>query len=149
MAHFYFHFCEGESRDRDDVGLGFATAEEAYLQAIATAREMWPSLLAARSDPLRCAFEITDEDDRVLFRLPFSELMEACRRPEPPPVPHELFAVIEKTHSRVQAAKAEVRSGFDEVRQSLAESGALLAEFDRFARVRFRAADGREGSGQA
>jgi len=149
MAHFYFHFCDGETHDRDDVGLGFASAEEAYLQAIATAREMWPGLLAARSDPLRCAFEITDDEDRVLFRLPFSELMEACRRPDPPPVPHELFAAIQRTHSRAQAAKAEVRSGFDQVRQSLAESGALLAEFDRFKRVRLRADDSGEGSGQA
>jgi hypothetical protein len=149
MAHFYFHFCDGETHERDEIGLGFATAEDAYLEAVAAAREMWPGLLAARSDPTRCAFEIADDNDQVLFCIPFSELMEACRKPAPPQVGGELRELIERTHRRSEAAKAGVRVGFDQVRQSLAESCALLAEFDRFARVRFRAADGREGSGQA
>ena len=84
MAHFFFHFCDGDSRSRDELGLELDTAEQAYLEAFAAAKSMWPELLGARCNPLDCAFEVTDAHDALLFRLPFAELVEVCRPPRAP-----------------------------------------------------------------
>jgi hypothetical protein len=85
MPRFFFDYFDGSGWSEDDVGLEFASAEQAYLGAVAGARGMWPDLMHARTDPLLCAFEIRDEDRRTLFRLDFTELLESCRRPVPPP----------------------------------------------------------------
>jgi len=117
MAQFFFHFLDGRSRSRDELGLELATAEQAYLEAFAAAQAMWPELLAARCNPLDCAFEVTDAKEAVLFRLPFAELVEACRRPSAPGPESELHQAIEATHVRAQTAKEDIRNGFDDVRQ--------------------------------
>jgi len=78
-ARFFFHFCDGETSTRDELGLDFASVEEAYMEAISAARAMWPELLADRRDPRGCAFEIANGRGQVLFRLEFIELLEICR----------------------------------------------------------------------
>jgi hypothetical protein len=142
MAQFFFHFFDGKSRSRDELGLELDTAEQAYLEAFGAAQAMWPELLAARSNPLDCAFDVTDANDAVLFRLPFAELVDACRRPSAPGPESELRQAIEATHVRAQTAKEGICSGFDEVRQSLQEASALLARLAKFepARLDYRAA---------
>jgi len=136
MAQFFFHFFDGRSRARDELGLELATAEQAYLEAFTAAQAMWPELLAARCNPLDCVFEVTDANDAVLFRLPFAELVDACRRPSAPGPESELHQAIEATHVRAQAAKEDIRSGFDEVRLSLQEASELLARLAKFERPR-------------
>lgn len=79
MARFFFDFFDGESRSEDEWGLELAGPEQAYFEAVAAARAMWPELLAARSDPLRCAFEVADERGVQLFRLEFAELLNGYR----------------------------------------------------------------------
>ena len=136
MAQFFFHFFDGRSRARDELGLELATAEQAYLEAFTAAQAMWPELLAARCNPLDCAFEVTDAKEAVLFRLPFAELVEACRRPSAPGPESELHQAIEATHVRAQTAKEDIRNGFDDVRQSLQEASELLARMATFERPR-------------
>jgi hypothetical protein len=79
MATFFFHFFDGENRSDDEWGLELAGTEQAYLEAVAAARAMWPELLAARIDPTRCRFEVTLENGEQLFSLEFSELLDHCR----------------------------------------------------------------------
>jgi hypothetical protein len=136
MAHFFFHFSDGESRARDEIGLELDTVEQAYLEAFETARSMWPELLAARCNPLDCLFEVADADGAVLFRLPFSELFDACRPPRAPQPGSELLMSIEATHTRAQAARTGIRFSFDEVRQSLQEANDLLGQLALFERSR-------------
>ena len=135
MAHFFFHFCDGESQARDEVGLEFETAEQAYLEAFATARSMWPELLAARCNPLDCFFNVTDASGAVLFRLPFTELFDACRPTRAPGPESELRQSIEATHVRAQTAREDIRFGFDQVRQSLQEANDLLGRLATFAKA--------------
>ena len=136
MAHFYFHFFDGESRSRDEFGLELETVEQAYLEAFATAQSMWPELLASRCNPLDCLFEVTDENNVGLFRLPFSELMDSCRAPRAPGPESELRQSIEATHVRAEAAREDIRFGFEEVRQSLQEANALLGRLAKYERAR-------------
>jgi hypothetical protein len=136
MAHFFFHFSDGESRARDEIGLELETVEQAYLEAFETARSMWPELLGARCNPLDCLFEVTDASDAVMFRLPFSELVDACRPPRAPQAGSELLMAIEATHTRAQAAKTGIRFSFDEVRESLQEANDLLGRLAKFERTR-------------
>ena len=81
MARFFFHFINRDERSPDDRGLEFASAEQALAEASLAVVAMWPEMLAARQDPLACAFEIADEHGTILFDLPFSEALDRCRRP--------------------------------------------------------------------
>jgi len=137
MPQFFFHFYDGESRASDDVGLEFASAEQAYLEAVASAGAMWPELLTARCNPLNCAFEIADSKGQILFHVPFEELVEACARPaQAPESRSELHRQIEDTHVRAQIARMAIRTSFDDVRQSLLQANALLGQLGRFERSR-------------
>lgn len=142
MAHFFFHFCDGEGRARDELGLELESVEQAYLEAFETARTMWPELLAARCDPFDCQFEVTDESDAVLFQLPFRELVEACRPPRAPQPGSELLMAIEATHARALVARTNIRFSFEQVRESLQEANDLLGRLAKFERTRlaYRAA---------
>ena len=130
---FFFHFDDGDTIAEDDVGLELGNGEQAYLEAVACAREMWPGLMAERLDPTRCAFEITDDGGALLFRLEFSELMEVCRTVPPrPPGKSEIERAVAETYQRAEEAKQGLRAGFAEVRQLLDESTSLIAQLARF-----------------
>lgn len=134
MTQFFFHFLDGESEQPDDIGLECGTPEQAYLEAVAAARAMWPELLAERRDPRHCAFSVADQDGEQLFRLDFSELLDDCRNPlrydgHPSAVTMDS---LRETHRRASNAKAHLRSSFDDVRESLAEANALMARLATF-----------------
>jgi hypothetical protein len=137
MAKFFFHFVDGDERCDDEWGLDLVGPEQAYLEAVAAARAMWAELLAARTDPMRCAFEIEDENGAQLFRLDFSELLDgshALRRGAG--ASEVIVRRLEETHRRATDAKAELHSSFDEVYRSLAEAMVLLGRLAAFERPR-------------
>jgi Domain of unknown function (DUF6894) len=70
MPLFYFHLRVGSQRSPDDLGVEFDSAEAAYLDAFATAREMWSELLKNREDPTTHSFEICNDNGELLFILP-------------------------------------------------------------------------------
>jgi hypothetical protein len=113
MARFFFHFFDGENYSYDEVGLEVASAEDAYLEAVAAAREMWPELLDGRQNPLSCAFEITGEGGPTLFRVEFAELLQrAQQHPAPAPFDTAIVRALTETHLRASQAKDELRSSF-------------------------------------
>jgi hypothetical protein len=79
MHRFYFDFRQGSEVVPDEEGCELASAEDAYLEAFKAAQEMWGALLAERSDPRRCAFDVRDAYGHLLFVLPFQELLDSCR----------------------------------------------------------------------
>jgi hypothetical protein len=111
------------------------------------ARAMWAELLAARTDPMCCAFEIEDENGAQLFRLDFSELLDrsAASRRRPGGAREVIVRHLEETHRRATDAKAELHSSFDEVYRSLGEATVLLGRFAAFERP--RRGKGTSGSG--
>lgn len=126
MARYFFHFINGEMRSPDDQGLEFASAEQALVEASRAVLAMWPELLAARQDPMACAFEIADEHGTILFDLPFSEALDRCRRPAGGPAFAGLTKTLLESHERAAAAKEQIRSEFQQFRISLNESRELM-----------------------
>ena len=83
MPEFFFHFLDGDTRDDDLIGMEFASAEHAYLEAVAGARGLWTDMLADGRAPSRCAFEIGDSHGAILFHIDFAEAMKADERSRP------------------------------------------------------------------
>jgi hypothetical protein len=78
MPRFFFNYRERNEYTVDDAGVEFDTFELAYLDAFNAAREMWPEAMSQRLDPRACAFEICDEQGRLLAILNFNEVLERC-----------------------------------------------------------------------
>jgi hypothetical protein len=84
VHRFFFHLRRGETVVvLDNEGAEFESLEEAYLESFAGARELWPELVLDRKDPRQYAFDIADCDGEVLMNLPFTEIVECCRRVGP------------------------------------------------------------------
>ena len=109
MARFYFHLSTGEDYERDEVGSDHVDANQAYLEAFESAQQLSVDLIREHLSPIRHRFDICDEYDRVLFQVPFAEIMG--RRPGP----HELM----HTAARGQNLAADVRNEIGNVRAEL------------------------------
>jgi len=83
MPLFYFHLLVGKQRYPDDMGIEFDSLEAAYLNAFEGMREMWVELLKEGDDPTTRSFEISDSDGKILLIVPFTEVLEAARKPAP------------------------------------------------------------------
>jgi len=140
MALFFFNLCDGETQTIDEDGLELTSSEDAYLEAVSAARGMWGELLASRINPLRCAFNVTNETGHTLFRVEFPELLEQCRPADPgsPPLAGVMQS-LERVHERANAARAEIASSLAQVRRSLAESNDLISKLERLERRSSRA----------
>src|SRR5215467_13680215 len=111
MAHFHFNFRQGETYTVDEEGCEFRNAEEAYLGAFNAAQDLWHEMLVNRQDPLLCAFEITDDEGRCLFTLPFGEVLDACRgRTTVPAQYHPSSAILQALENRRQARRAALEA---------------------------------------
>jgi hypothetical protein len=137
MATFHFNFRQGESYTVDEQGCPFASAEEAYLGAFAAAQDIWHELLVNRQDPMLCAFEVTDDDGRNLFVLPFSEILDVCqgRSASPRPFRPPSSAVIQALQNRRQAMQTshEVAQSIRQARAALRETWDLVAMVEKMA----------------
>ncbi len=140
MALFFFHFIDGDDRCEDEIGIELASAETAYLEAIAGAQGMWAELLANRRNPSRCAFEIADRQGNKLFRIDFSELLESCPAPELRAVGQTagLSQSLRATHLRASAARSDLAASLVAVRAALEESSALLSRLSALERPKRR-----------
>ena len=138
MTLYFFHFVDGDIREEDDTGIEYATAENAYLEAIASVRGMWPDMAADRCDPSRCAFEIADEGGEILFRIDFSEVLSGGKQSTLGPVGStgRLSQILHETHLRATTARNGMASSLNEVRKSLEENAQLLSQLDRYGQHR-------------
>lgn len=130
MPRFFFHFHDGESRCADTIGLELADSERAYLEAVAAAREMWPELLAKRTDPTACVFFITDEDGAELFQVRFAELIDSCRHAATHVTRHPLMGELTHSARRARAATDELQREVGVARKQLTEASDLLRRLD-------------------
>jgi len=78
--HLHLRDCKDEYLTEDEDGEEFESLEHAYLAAFAGAQEMWANLLPKRVDPRDFAFEITDRHGAMLMTVPFSEVLDSCRK---------------------------------------------------------------------
>jgi hypothetical protein len=87
MARYYLHIRKGEVLECDDKdGAEFATLEDAYLEAFASAQELCNDLIRKHRDPRQFAFVIAGADGVALTELPFAEILDSCHPVLLPPV---------------------------------------------------------------
>jgi hypothetical protein len=75
MPLFFFDLRSRCSLQRDGDGLEFASAEIAYMEACRAIQELTVELLHAGDTPQDYAFEVADEAGRLLWRIPFGEIL--------------------------------------------------------------------------
>lgn len=128
MPRFFFDFCQGDEHVPDEEGIEFASTEQAYMEAVEGAREMWSDLLKKRRDPNRCRFEVRDAGGNLLFTFPFHEVVESCLdRPRPSQTSAErATAAAVDTAGRIQLANDQVQKALHNLRAILVESRTLL-----------------------
>ena len=75
MPRYYFHLLSPEEDSVDDVGNVFPNAEAAYLGAYEAALDISFEMLRARQDPSRHHFDVRADDGKLLFDLPFADVL--------------------------------------------------------------------------
>lgn len=127
MPRFFFDFRQRGVRSPDCEGVEFESVEEAYLEAVKGAQEMWGELLCKRQDPRRCYFEVRGADEQLLFIFPFQEVLDVCVDREAVTFQHS-FNQVCATANAAKKACNEFRSELFKIRDTLKQSRALLAD---------------------
>lgn len=81
MPVFFFDVCVRGRLEPDEVGLELPSAEAAYLEACAAIPGLTAELLRAGDQPRGYAFVVADEAGRILFEIPFDEILDGGLRP--------------------------------------------------------------------
>lgn len=137
MPQFFFHYREGNEYCADDTGIQFDTFELAYLDAFATAGEMWSELMSRRVDPRTCSFEIADPAGNMLALLNFKELLENCA-PRAARTPscriEQTFARAIETAQRARRLAAEFNGELVRARRQLDAAKQLVGLMQKMER---------------
>lgn len=88
MPVFFFDLYARGRLEADEAGLELPSAETAYLQACAAIPPLVSELLRSGDRPRGYSFVATDEAGRVLFDIPFHEVLDRegwsqCPGPNP------------------------------------------------------------------
>lgn len=75
MPVYFFDVCARGRLEADETGLELASAEAAFLEACAAIPGLTAELLRAGDHPSEYAFVVADEAGRVLFEIPFQEVL--------------------------------------------------------------------------
>src|SRR4051812_5962199 len=108
VPRFHFNLRDSDKLLPDDEGAEYETLEAAYLEAFAGAHEMWITRLRQRSNPLRCAFEITDHAGKLLVTLPFEEVLDSFAGAPARPRPGRTFSSALATVAHAQRLRQEM-----------------------------------------
>ncbi|MGX9981559.1 DUF6894 family protein [Methylobacterium fujisawaense] len=77
----FFDLCAWERLEADEAGLELASAEATYLQACAAIPPLVSELLRAGDHQRGYSSVVTDEAGRILFDIPFHEVLDRGGRP--------------------------------------------------------------------
>lgn len=75
MPTFFFHFSDGRRKLPSDLGLQFASLDQAYIEVCRTIPEIARELLIKRQDPLAASCTIADAKGRTLMTVPFTDVL--------------------------------------------------------------------------
>ena len=73
MPRYFFNFTRDDSRD--DIGVELPDSETAFIEAVRGARSCMADAVMRGSLPLSDEVEVSDHDGRVLFVIPFREVV--------------------------------------------------------------------------
>jgi len=129
MPRFFFDFRQGEDHLPDTQGVELATTEDAYLEVVEAAQDMWSELLKKRRDPRRCQFEVRDVNREILFIFPFQEVIDNCLDRSQARQASDLGSTkttAAATFGRVQRANHDFSRTLAQIRATLDDARALL-----------------------
>jgi hypothetical protein len=78
MTRYYFHVRDGEDFIRDLNGENFESLSAARHEALGAARELVADAVESGEPPNHRTIEITDEENRVVAQVPFSEVLKGA-----------------------------------------------------------------------
>lgn len=125
MPRFFFDFRQGADRCADAEGTEFVNVEQAYLEAVKGAQDMWSELLRERQDPRHCVFEVRNQRRELLFTLPFQEVMDSCHNRKAPPIRNAFDNMCEAA-GRTKRVSEEFIEALHAMRRTIAESQELI-----------------------
>jgi hypothetical protein len=115
MALYYFHFWNGAHYEIDDIGVEFADAGRAFLDAFQAARTIAVEHERDGKDPFVLSFDIMDRHGAQVLHLPFTEALGVATHPAP----------RRKRHPS-KTLRADLHSAFSRSRATIAQSRALV-----------------------
>ena len=125
MPQYFFHLATPSTYWVDDLGAEFESAEAAYLDASRAALELTIEAMRGRETTAGHRFEIMDDEGRLLFELPFDEMIRS--RPSSP------FQVNLAVRRRLRAEllrnrelQTDLAAGFSRTRETLKTTRDLL-----------------------
>jgi hypothetical protein len=81
MPRFYLHLWTGAEYITDQEGDELESADAAYLEAFEAAKEMAVDLIRSHANPTQHRFDVLDRSGRILFEVPFTEVLGKVRKP--------------------------------------------------------------------
>lgn len=123
MPLFFFNYTSDGAVCVDDVGAEFESLEAAYLDTCQSALAIGFEKLQARQDPMTDAFEILDDKQNVLMRVPMSEVLRPAARRTSMRL-KRTFQACGRQIAESERLKAELKAEIASLRTSL---GALRA----------------------
>jgi hypothetical protein len=75
MARYYFHIKDGADLIKDPEGTELSTPDDARLQALRSARELWADAIKSGRELAADAVVIADEHGRTLTFVPMNEAL--------------------------------------------------------------------------
>lgn len=128
MSRYYFHLWLGDSCERDEVGLECKSVEDAYLQAFHGAQDAWVDEIRQRTDPRRHRYEVTDDAGRIVFELPFVEVIS-----RPSKAPAALLPIVRSVQRNCELV-SEVARQVTRASDNIQKSRLLLEQLDAISR---------------
>lgn len=129
MPHFFFNYVSKGATCVDDTGTEFPSLEAAYLDTCDAILGIAFEKLQARQDPATDAFEIVDDRQNVLMKVPFSEVLRPAGATSISTVREQnslawknccyQAARSERLNGEIRAEFARARKMFDAIRANL------------------------------
>ena len=123
MPYFFFNHTSKGATCVDDIGTEFPSLEAAYLDTCEAILAIAFEKLRARQDPATDAFEIIDDKQNVLMKVPFSEVLRPSAATHILTVQEQAILALE--NCRYQAARSERLN--DEIRTEFARTREIFA----------------------
>lgn len=77
MPLYYFHFREGSTLERDEMGVDLPDVNAAIIEAKTATREMLSDMIVSGANITSQAFEICDQDGSLVATVSFREILYA------------------------------------------------------------------------
>ncbi len=126
MPHFFFDLHSPTDIEIDETGLHFDALEIAYIDVCRAIIDISAEMMKEQRDPQRFVFSIRDRDGRVVFEVPFREVLQPGLTIPPPPQRPPPMKVLGEALARAHVLKAELKAELDGAKAMIQAVSATL-----------------------